>query len=99
MNVNTAQNDTGVVKGNFKSCTLVKQVDTSSTEIISQTSLIPEKFAVVGKMIELKDDNGWVSWLVASASTSIVVDPVDPKVLIKAHRRATGDSMPKRSSK
>ena len=29
------------------------------------------------------------------ASESIVTDPTDPKVLIKSHRKATGDSMPR----
>ena len=90
MNVNTQQDDTGVVKGNFKSCTLVREVETG---VVSNTVLLPEKFAKAGKNIEINTDGVWTQWMVLKASGSIVVDPIDPRILIKAHRRATGDSM------
>lgn len=93
MNVNTRQDETGVVKGNFKSCTLVRQEEGS---VLSNVVLIPEKYAKAGRGIEVCADGVWSHWMVLTASESVVVDPVDPKVLIKSHRRATGDSMPKR---
>ena len=42
MNVNTSQNDTGVIKGEFKSCHLVWH---SEESILHTTRLIPVKFA------------------------------------------------------
>lgn len=97
MNVNTQQNDTGVVFGEFKSSRLVREEGTS---IISNTILLPIKYAKVGKKLELlNEDKTWTEWMVLSTSEFVVKDPVDPKVLVKYHRRATGDSMPKRNSK
>jgi hypothetical protein len=96
MNVNTAQNDTGVIKGNFRSCRLVRPL-TEIEGVAHTTSLIPEKYAKVGRGLELFDGTEWVHWMVLTVSGNLVVDPVDSRVLIKSHRRATGDSM-KRSS-
>lgn len=93
MNVNTSQNDTGVVFGDFKSCRLVREVVDG---VASITTLLPIKFAKIGKQLELNDDKVWTTWMVLTVSENIVKDPVDPKVLIKSHRKATGDSMPKK---
>lgn len=90
MNVNTKQDETGVVKGRFKSCTLVREVEGGVSSLVS---LIPEKYARKGRNLELCNDGNWTSWMVLSASESVVEDPVDPRILIKSHRRATGDSM------
>jgi hypothetical protein len=62
-------------------------------EVISQVSLIPEKYARKGRNLELCVNGEWTQWMVLSASESVVEDPVDPRILIKSHRRATGDSM------
>jgi len=94
VNVNTSQNDTGVVFGEFKSCKVVRE---ENNGIVSLVTLLPVKYAKVGKQLELQDDNQWKTWLVLSASEHIVTDPVDARVLIKSHRKATGDSMPKRT--
>lgn len=96
MNVNTQQDDTGVVKGNFRSCTLVRP---SEGGVESQVSLIPEKFAKVGRKLELNAEGTWKDWTVLSASENLIVDPVDSRILIKAHRRATGDSMKRTAPK
>ena len=93
MNVDTRQDDTGVVKGNFKSCTLAASL--ANWDVITHVSLLPEKFAKAGKLVEIEHNGEWRTWLVQTASDSIVVDPVGPRILIRHHRRATGDSMPK----
>lgn len=94
MNVNTRQNDTGVVKGEFKQCTLAR---TEENGVSSTTTYIPLKYARVGRTLELQQEDGeWNTWVVIYASDAITVDPVDPRVLIKSHRRATGDSMPRK---
>lgn len=90
MNVNTRQDETGVVKGNFRSCLLVREEEGAVAQTVS---LIPEKYAKVGRGLELCDNGKWNHWMVLTASQSLVVDPVDPRVLVKSHRRATGDSM------
>lgn len=93
MNVSTFQNDTGVVKGDFKQCTLVRKI---KDEVVSNVCYIPIKLAKIGKQIEIKNDDGiWIEWMILQISDSIVTDPIDSRVLIKAHRRATGDSMPR----
>jgi hypothetical protein len=92
MNVNTSQNDTGVVKGKFRQCTLCRKEEFSVT---TKVSLIPEKFCKLGKLLELEDNDKWNTWIVIFVSDTVSEDPIDSRVLIKAHRRATGDSMPK----
>jgi hypothetical protein len=94
MNVNTRQNDTGVIFGEFKSCTLVRVYEDGA--VGSYTCLLPLKFAKEGKKLQIVDDNEWIDWMVLKVSDNIVTNPVDPRVLIKSHRKATGDSMPKR---
>lgn len=94
MNVNTSQNDTGVVFGDFKSCKVVRE---ENNDVISLVTLLPLKYAKVGKQLELQDNGVWKTWLVLSASEFIVKDPTDPRILIKSQRTATGDSMPKRA--
>lgn len=90
MNVNTKQDETGVVKGNFRSCLLVREVEGGVAQTVS---LIPEKYAKAGRGLELYSEGKWDHWMVLTASPSLVVDPVDSRILIKSHRRATGDSM------
>lgn len=62
-----------------------------------QTSWIPEKFAVLNKVLKLRDpdgewDNGWV---VRRVSQNRIHDTPDSHKEIKAHRKATGDSLRK----
>lgn len=63
---------------------------------LTQVSYIPEKFAVVGKILQLKnDDDTWTDgWRVISAG-ALNEDPPDAHAAIKQHRKATGDSAPK----
>ncbi len=81
----------------YRQCHMAKPTKTGKWE---QTSWIPEKFAVVGKVLKLKDmdgnwDNGWV---VETASQTRLADDMLPDYHseIKGHRKATGDSLPKK---
>jgi hypothetical protein len=64
-----------------------------------QTSWIPSQFAVVGKVLKLKnDDDEWEDgWVVESAGTRRLTNDQLPSwsQVVRAHRRATGDSLPK----
>jgi hypothetical protein len=96
MNVNTAQNDTGVVKGEFRQCTLVRY----DKGVVNTVTYIPLRWAKVGRDVTIKDGDGdWIIWNILYVNQNIVTDPVDSKTLIKSHRRATGDSMPRKTSK
>lgn len=94
MNVNTSQNDTGVVKGDFNQVTLVREVPNG---ILSDVVLIPAKFAKIGKVLDIYTSGEWVTWMVLKVSNQVYSNPIDPRVLIKSHRKATGDSMPRTS--
>ena len=80
----------------YKQCRLSKK--NQSGNETWQVSYIPAKFAVVGKILKLKDNNGeWDDgWKVISAGV-----PVEEKLLpdyrkqIREHRKNTGDSMSK----
>lgn len=64
-----------------------------------KTSWIPERFAVVGKVLKLKNSDGeWDDgWVVTLASKTRIADESLPDYHdeIKGHRKATGDSQPK----
>ncbi len=63
-----------------------------------QTSWLPEKFAVVGKVVKLRNDetdewdNGWV---VTAAGENRLPEAPHAEGMIRSHRKATGDSLPK----
>jgi hypothetical protein len=79
----------------FNQCTLEKR---SGFSTLKTVSWIPSKFAEIGKTIKLKDDNGnWVDgWNVIGLGTELEEDFLpDYHSEIKAHRRATGDSLKK----
>jgi hypothetical protein len=78
----------------YRQCRLEKKI---STGVLQQVSYIPEPFCVVGKILKLKENNGWSNgWEVLSAGEKRdgAVLP-DPHQEIKNLRRATGDSLPK----
>ena len=81
----------------FRQCHLVKRVEAGT---MHQTTWIPERFAIVGKVLKLRDDGGaWDDgWRVERAGRTRLAedDLFDSHQDTKAHRRATGDSMPKR---
>ncbi len=65
-------------------------------------SWIPEKFAQLNGVLKLKDmDDQWVDgWIVESVGDSILEESELPNVrkVVKSHRKATGDSLPKGKS-
>lgn len=76
----------------YRQCRLVKEGR------LFQVSWLPEKFAVVGKILKLRneDNNEWDNgWLVTSAGDNRVDEPPYADAMIRGHRKNTGDSLPK----
>lgn len=77
-------------------CSLEKHYDGGKN---LRTTYIPQKFAVKDSVVRLKEDdgswsNGWIVKLVGPAVEEEMLP--DSHEQIKAHRRTTGDSMPKK---
>lgn len=76
----------------YRQCRMVKE------GCLFQVSWLPEKFAVVGKVLKLRNDdtgewdNGWV---VTCAGKNRVDEPPYADAMIRGHRKNTGDSLPK----
>lgn len=83
----------------FKQCHLVKR--TSPTTKIEVTSWIPEKYAQLNSYVQLKQHDGSFvdGWQVMSVSSARLQENhlPDTHAMIKGHKRATGDALPKRS--
>lgn len=63
-----------------------------------QTSYIPEKFAILNKIVKLKEDGEWNDgWKVIAVSSLRHKDDdlPDSHAQIKWHRKTTGDSQKK----
>jgi hypothetical protein len=63
-----------------------------------QTAFIPTKFATMNKVLKIKDENGnWEDgWVVIGKGSTVDEKHLpDSHAEIKAHRKATGDSMKK----
>lgn len=77
----------------YRQCRLVKRVPDGE---LAQVSWLPEPYASAGRVVKLRDDDGaWDDgWVVVSAGANrLRPDEVpDFHVLVKAHRRATGDA-------
>lgn len=81
----------------YRQCVLEKRENKS---LVQTTSYIPEKYAKVGWTLALKDPATKVwseGWYVKSAG-ALVDEPMDPRQLIKGHRKMTGDSTPRKKS-
>jgi hypothetical protein len=82
----------------FRQCRLVKKIQAGTRH---QTSWLPEQFAQVGKVLKLRDDGGvWEDgWQVEAVSQTRLPEEslFDPHQGIKAHRKVTGDSLPKKA--
>src|SRR5262245_5332206 len=82
----------------YRQCQLVRPQGRGELRLMSR---IPERFAVTGKRLRLRDDNGWQDgWVVRFVGPYRVADEdlPDPHDDVKSHRRRTGDALPKRSS-
>jgi len=72
---------------------------TADKKVVSQTTYIPVKFAVVGQVLKLKDPlsgqwvNGWK--VVAVYNLTSEKSVLDYRKAIRNHRKNTGDSLPK----
>lgn len=84
----------------YRQCHLVKK--TASGSDSHQTSWIPEKFAILGKVVKLRgpDDQWDDGWVVKTVSQTRREDDDMPDAhdAVKRHRKATGDAMPKKVS-
>lgn len=83
----------------YRQCRLEKKVEGGSKQ---QVSYIPDQFAVVGKVLKLRDsDKNWEDgWVVLGAGGKRAEHELpDFHELIKGHLRATGDTEPKRTNK
>jgi hypothetical protein len=83
----------------YKQCRLTKKHENGYWQ---QVSWIPEQFAVKDKVLKLKDSDGvWENgWVVTGAGTNRLAENMLPDyhVLIKGHRKMTGDAEPKKPS-
>lgn len=59
-----------------------------------QTSWIPEQFAVVNKVLKLREDGVWDDgWVVQTVSETRLDETPDWRKDIRGHRKTTGDSL------
>jgi len=78
-------------KTKYRQCRLERRV---GTRRIEQVTHLPEEFAVVGRVLKLKDEGKWTDgWRVLTAGE--LVEPPDIHKMIRGHRENTGDSLPK----
>lgn len=81
----------------YRQCSLERKNPSGTTNTVSH---IPIKYAVVGKILKLKNLNGeWEdSWVVTSVGEVVPV-PESSQRIIREHRKRTGDALPKRKQK
>lgn len=75
----------------YRQCLLSKQQ-------LEQTSWIPEQYAIKGKILKIKDNGVWVNgWIVGNVGERRIKEWLlpNPRLEVKQHRKATGDSLPK----
>jgi len=82
----------------YQQCRLVKR--TSRNTRTELTSWIPEKYAQLHGYVQLKQPDGSFvdGWQVMSVSSERLQEKhlPDTHALIKGHKKATGDALPKR---
>jgi hypothetical protein len=78
----------------YKQCKLTKKEGQST---YTQIAWIPEKFAVLNKVLKIKEVNEWDNgWVVISAGERKLEEYLPNSHRdIKNHRKNTGDSLPK----
>ncbi len=84
------------MKVKYKQCYLSKA--NSSSQLISQVSWIPVKYAVAGSILKLKENDVWEDgWVVMEVGPDILTEDEvpDSHKAIKVHRERTGDNLPK----
>jgi hypothetical protein len=80
----------------YRQCRLEKKIAGGT---LGQVSYIPEKYAIKDKVLKLCDANGdWTDgWKVLGAGSRLLEQSELPDwyQLVKGHRKATGDALPK----
>lgn len=78
----------------FTQCRFVKETPKGHVENVAWA---PSKFAIVGKVVKIKTDDGWSpGWTVANVWGSMLEEHLpDWYKGIRGHRKSTGDSLPK----
>lgn len=81
------------MKTKYRQCRMTRKHSTGKTVVVSW---IPEKYAVLGKFLQLKDNDEWVNgYEVELVSENYTENPPDFRKAIRAHRNKTGDSLRK----
>jgi hypothetical protein len=79
-------------KDKYRQCTLVKNN-------VATVSYIPSEYAIVGKILKLKkDDDTWSDGWVVESAGALTSSPPDYRKDIRAHKKMTGDSLPKKET-
>jgi len=78
-------------KNYYRQCRLRKE------SYLDQVSWIPEQFAVVNKIVKLRNEGeAWDDgWKVTGVGNTRLSELPHAEGLIRSHRKATGDSLPK----
>lgn len=76
----------------YRQCLLVKTEKDSTSSLVTW---IPNKFAILGKILKLREDDSWDDgWVVNEIFDSVnEKDLIDPHKIRKVHRSRTGDSL------
>ncbi len=77
----------------YRQCRLARKLPSGRIET---TSYIPARYARVGNVLSLRDEDGtWTKDWEVLVVGPLVTDPPDWRSLIRGHRKMTGDSMPR----
>jgi hypothetical protein len=79
-------------KPQFRQCVLHRLTGEGEAII---TSYLPEKYAVVNKVVKLKGNQSWTDGWVVKSAGELVDEPPDYRKAIRRHRKNTGDDTPK----
>ncbi len=74
----------------YRQCVLKRNDNTEA-----QTSYLPEKYAIVGDVLKLKDGDVWSNGWVVEFAGELTSEPPDYRKQVKSHRHGTGDDLPK----
>jgi hypothetical protein len=81
------------MKTKYRQCRITRKHSAGKTVVVSW---IPEKYAVVGKFLQLKENDEWVNgYEVELVSENYTENPPDFRKMIRSHRNKTGDSLRK----
>jgi hypothetical protein len=81
---------------NYVQCVLARK--SKANETITLVSFIPENLAKLNEVLRLRKKNVWQEgWVVKFVGSKQYTQPYSRKQ-IKAHRRNTGDSLPKHAT-